>query len=173
MTWRTKNKAASGALVWAATLAVTSTSQVEASGAFVAPSGENVWKDVRRELANKTVPDGMSSGLRDVLERLETGTDTMLVVRLSYAIATKEDLQALDLFWTNHLAKKGNHTALPMLMEIRARALGSARVTRQTYLESWLYLARNGGNYDHCGGGNCGNGKGHGGGNGTGSEGHG
>lgn len=165
------SQGASKWMFWATALVVGSTGGAEAMGQ-VAPIGTaDTWKDVRREMAQETMPGDMSAGVKEVLGRLDTGTDALLVARLSYAIVQPQDIQALDRFWTRYMLERGEKTGLTTVMEIRAMALGSAKVTRKNYLESWLYLARNGGNYDHCGGGNCSNGVGNGGGNGNGNEG--
>lgn len=157
--------------LWATALVVTSGNGAQAVGVTVPMPSAETWKDVRSEMAGSRIPVGISQGLASVLRRLETETDPNLVIRLSYAIARPEELGVLDAFWMKFTVDRGDDAGLTKLLEIRKRAMGAVKVNRQNYLESWLYLAKNGGNYEHCGGGNCGNGVGHGGGNGTGNEG--
>lgn len=147
--------------MWTTALVVTSATTGQAMGVVAPSSSQDAWKDVRREMSKNTMSESFSNGLVEVLQRLETGTDYRLVMRLSYSIARPNEFEALDTFWTRYMVERGEETGLNTLMEIRNRAMGAAKVTRQNYLESWLYLARNGGGYD-CGG-NCGNGNGGGG----------
>lgn len=159
-------------IVWATAVAVSTTNSSAAMGIVPSTVGQESWKDVRRELSRSSVPENIADGLAEVLGRLETGTDHRLVMRLSYAIVTPEDLEKLDTFWTRFLVQKGEEAGLTTLLEIREHAMAGAKVNRQNYLESWLYLARNGGNYDcsgNCGGGNGGGGLGNGGSNGNGN----
>lgn len=159
-------------LLWATALVVTSSNSAQAMG-IVAPSAQDTWKDVRRELSRDGLPEGISEAMSELLGRLETGSDYRLILRLSYSIAKPDEMEALDDFWTRFMATRGEDSGFVTMLEIRSRVLGEQKLNRRGYLESWLYLARHGGNYD-CGGGgggNCGNGLGNGGGNGSGSEG--
>ena len=127
---------------------------------------DDIWRDVRRELEQSRLPQGIAPALAQVLGRLETGSDYRLIMKLSYSIAKPGDVKALDEFWTRYLTARRENAGFVTMLQMRDRVKGAQAMDRQSYLENWLYLAAGNG-YD-CGGGsgsgNCGNGLGNGGG---------
>ncbi len=154
--------------VWTVALVVPAAGTGHAMGIVQSPGTQDVWRDVRRELSADQNTDGFSTGLRQVLERVAPGSDNSHLMALSYSVAKPAEIDALDEFWTRHMANNADQVGFSTMLDVRARVLGMQTMDRQTYLKDWLYLAK-GGAYE-CGG-NCGNGNGNGGGNGSGNEG--
>ncbi|MFY0666060.1 MAG: hypothetical protein JXQ97_15660 [Natronospirillum sp.] len=91
------------------------------------------------------------------LAKSATSRDELLLnMQISYETAPIASYPAVDAFWLEVIAERGEAELTEELLTIRSAAVNMNPVSRQTYLEEWLHKAHHApGHYD-CGGGNNG-----------------
>ena len=110
-----------------------------------------VWQDLRREIEPERVISNLPLALQSLLERADSNTNLEEIFKLSYVMASGDQIPILDRFWIDHMARQGDVGAFQAFLQLRTKSINEGPANSETYLQNWLYKATEGGHYDNGG----------------------
>ncbi len=141
---------------WNVLLGSAIVSKATASVVYFGPpqASDLAWQDFRREVENKQSAPALPQGMLDMLASVETTAQLRELIWASYEITDPALYPQLDDFWGRVVAERGEMDLLQQLAAYRHTLPGSQPMTRNGYLQSWLWKAHHSGGHYDCGGGN-------------------
>lgn len=116
------------------------------------------WEKLKNELDSGQGQLPLRDELIDILNLTDLEQDLEFAVRTSYAIATPEEVTALDSHWVDTFISRGGSQQMSQYLALRTTMQVQTPNGESNYLDWWLWNASGGGG-DCDGGGGGGGGK--------------